>query len=696
MKNLSKSLKWFIVFLVVIVVGSLAASLVQNSFFSVKVDKISFETERGELSGYLYTPRGVDADNPAPTVVLTHGYLNNAEMQEIGAIELSRRGYVVLAFDMYDHGDSVWETPAAFNFFVYAVKDAVDYMYEQDYVLKDADGNGMIGVSGHSMGGFSSSYAVVFDEAAAPALGYRKIAAALPVGSDYRYVYEGAWDIYGTRSAGHISAHYDQFFFDSEFDDDLGITTYPTDTVIYKDFTKDLVGLKFLGRDDEGSATAGTWYNKDGGQRVIFTPDETHPQTTWSIESGKNTVEFFETAFEYQLDLHGLDDLEAYGIKTGSTAQVWWLKEAFTLIALIGLVGMIFPLFSMVSKLPIFNKMYREEAVGEETVELEFENKKNNYMKYFVIAIVALIAAYYLPHFMNRSVDDLATVANAMYYVIGGVAFFTLMMWVGALLKDDNESAISRAKSVTLGAITIAFVALAYRWLLTNTDIITEVTYWSAPSINTIVYWAMASAGLILIVTLSTTPIFTVGKNAENTYGLKTTFVQLLASLFTAIVLAFGLFLVIALVEWIFLTDFRFYTYAIKIFNSHQFVAALRYIPLFFIYYFAAGISIYVNTGKMKNLKGDVLAAFLLAGPVVLFLIYQYFILYNTGVAAFPTFSLSAILSVGLVPTLVIAAIIMRRFSIKTNNIWTGVFFTTIFFTIITLANTVVYLLTIG
>ena len=48
-----------------------------------------YATENGELAGYLYMPRGVDADNPAPAVILTHGYLNNAEMQEIGGIELS-------------------------------------------------------------------------------------------------------------------------------------------------------------------------------------------------------------------------------------------------------------------------------------------------------------------------------------------------------------------------------------------------------------------------------------------------------------------------------------------------------------------------------------------------------------------------------------------------------------------------------
>lgn len=187
LKRFSKPTIWLIALLLVVLVSSLFASLVQNSFFSVKVDKISFETERGEISGYLYVPKGVDSSNPAPAVLLTHGYLNNAEMQEIGAIELSRRGFVVLAFDMYDHGDSTWDTPAEFSFFPFAVYDAVQYMYDQPYVLKAANGDGMIGVSGHSMGGFSSSYAVLFDEGDFAINGYRKIAAALPVGSDFLY-----------------------------------------------------------------------------------------------------------------------------------------------------------------------------------------------------------------------------------------------------------------------------------------------------------------------------------------------------------------------------------------------------------------------------------------------------------------------------------------------------------------------------
>ena len=165
------------------------------------------------------------------------------------------------------------------------------------------------------------------------------------------------------------------------------------------------------------------------------------------------------------------------------------------------------------------------------------------------------------------------------------------------------------------------------------------------------------------------------------------------ASLLTAVVLTLGLSLVVGLMEWIFLTDFRLYAYAIKIFNSQQFVAALRYMPLFFLYYLASAIAIFVDTKGMKAWKADVLAAFLLVGPVLFFLVYQYFVLYNTGVAAFPTFSLSSILLVGIVPTLTVAGIVIRRFSEKTGNIWTSVFFTTAFFTLVALANTAVYLI---
>lgn len=687
-ERLKKPLNWLLVLLVVVLVSSLFATSVQNAFFSVDVDKVSFETDNGELSGYLYVPRDVDADNPAPAVVLTHGYLNNSEMQEIGAIELSRRGYVVLAFDMYDHGDSTWETPAQFNFFVRSVYDAVQYIYDKDYVLKSSNGDGMIGVSGHSMGGFSSTYAVFFDEIDAASNGYRKIAAALPVGSDLRYV--GVPDLttyFGTRSYGTIAAHYDQFFFDNTED--------PVGSVIYKDFVTDPVGLAILGRTEEGTAQAGKYYIHDGGQRVIYTPDETHPQNTWSLETGRNTIEFFEKAFTYQLDLANLDSLESYGVETGSTGQVWWLKEAFTLLGLLALFAMIFPLFTVVTRFPIFTYALKKEEEEEKEVKEEAVSSELRYLKVVIILFATFLGAYFLRVFMDRTAE-LNVVADAMYYLLGAIAFLVVAIWVGALVQKDNVQAIKNAQKVTLYGVALAFIALVYRWFLTNPDLLTEATYWSAPSINSIVYWAVASGGLIYLIVIGTTGLFNIGKEVKNPFGLKASWKQVLASLLVALCLTTVLLFLVALVEWVFLTDFRFYTYAVKIFNAHQFVAALRYMPVFFIYYLAAAMTVYVNTRNMKNWAGDLLAAFLLAGPVVIFLVVQYRTLYSTGVALYPTFSLNAILALGLIPTLSIVGIISRRFSLRTGNVWTAVFFNTIFFTLITLANTAVYLLTIS
>ncbi|MDD3068042.1 MAG: alpha/beta fold hydrolase [Acholeplasmataceae bacterium] len=686
LKRLSKPTIWLLALLLVILVSSLFASLVQNSFFSVKVDKISFETERGEISGYLYVPKGVDSSNPAPAVLLTHGYLNNAEMQEIGAIELSRRGFVVLAFDMYDHGDSTWDTPAAFSFFPFAVYDAVQYMYDQPYVLKAANGDGMIGVSGHSMGGFSSSYAVLLDEGDfAINNGYRKIVAALPQGSDFRYVGAADQSFFGPRSAGIIAAHWDQFFFDN-------VTPGTSGSVRYKDFTKDPVGLSFLGRTTEGTAEAGVWYDLSGGQRVIYTPDETHPQNTWSLETGSNIIEFFTEAFDYQLAQHSLGSLASNGIDSEKTGQVWWLKEAFTMIALVALFALIFPAFALLTKLPIFNKVFAKNEEAETTMVVEKSSSNQMVLKVMIIILATLLGAFYLNIFLDRQDAGMTLLAKTMHYIIGGSFVFIIGAWLISVFKPGEEGA-KFAQKVTLGAGIVIFVALTFRWLLMNPTIITNTNYWSAPSINSISYWSMAAGGLLLLTTFGTAPLFNAGKEVHNPYGLKASWVQVLTSLLTALVLVFGLFLLIAVVEWVFLTDFRFYTYAIKVFNSPQFVAALRYMPLFLVYYFAAGVAVFANTHQMKGWKADILAAFLLVGPVLLFLVYQYFVLYNTGVAPFPGFSLNAILLVGLVPTLSVAGIIIRRFSEKTGNIWTSVFFTSAFFTFVALANTAVYLI---
>ena len=210
----------------IVLVFSIFANMANNSMYSVKVEKVEFKTERGTMTGLLYRPKSCTKDNPCATIVTTHGYLNTKEMQDAPAIELSRRGYVVLAMDMYEHGGSYYKdggissTSETFNFFYYSQWDAVQWVYKKDFVLKSADGTGMIAVSGHSMGGFSSRMATMWDSLAVmadPVNTKQKIVASLPVGADFRYSAGAAThiglDTAMKRTVGTIAAKYDEFFF---------------------------------------------------------------------------------------------------------------------------------------------------------------------------------------------------------------------------------------------------------------------------------------------------------------------------------------------------------------------------------------------------------------------------------------------------------------------------------------------------
>ena len=69
-----------VIALAMVLIGSWLAGLFNSSFYSVSVEKVSFETERGTMSALLYMPKGAGADSQRPVIVTTHGYLNSKEL----------------------------------------------------------------------------------------------------------------------------------------------------------------------------------------------------------------------------------------------------------------------------------------------------------------------------------------------------------------------------------------------------------------------------------------------------------------------------------------------------------------------------------------------------------------------------------------------------------------------------------------
>jgi len=105
MDKKSNNYKWLIISLVLMLGGSLLAGWVQTGAGAAKIREIRFYgSYNGYYSAYLFVPHGVTADNPAPAVLAAHGFNNSKEYMTNTALELARRGYVVLAMDLDNHG----------------------------------------------------------------------------------------------------------------------------------------------------------------------------------------------------------------------------------------------------------------------------------------------------------------------------------------------------------------------------------------------------------------------------------------------------------------------------------------------------------------------------------------------------------------------------------------------------------------
>ncbi|MFQ9901724.1 MAG: alpha/beta hydrolase [Ruthenibacterium sp.] len=134
--------------LVLILFGAALAQWAHTSGGKVQIEDIRFVTEDGGyLRALLYIPQAFPQQRRLPSSC--HGYNNTAEVQDLNCVELSKRGYVVMAIDAYGHGHSKFPDPQingglAADMGTYA---ALQYMKTLPYVDLDR-----IGMTGHSMG----------------------------------------------------------------------------------------------------------------------------------------------------------------------------------------------------------------------------------------------------------------------------------------------------------------------------------------------------------------------------------------------------------------------------------------------------------------------------------------------------------------------------------------------------------------
>ncbi len=368
---------WLCIAVVMMLLSGAVVHFVQTDGGKVAVSELYFETDEGyTMCANLYVPEGTSAENKAPAIVASHGAYNNKEMQDVNFVELSRRGYVVLAIDQPGHGntDFVSNTNG-----VYQGVLAVSRLPYVDV--------SRIGVTGHSMGGMSCNNAVVQDNAADTQL----IAAVVLNSADATYVNttdtslsddaSGEFaNIYGSRDVAIISCVYDEFFHKST--DEAG------NTLSSPYFMESANAQSFLhfGIDPAGQETraADTIYTQevDGEEcmRAIYRPAIIHPWSHFSARSASFTIEFFEEA------LGAPNPIDSH-------SQVWQWKEAFNFIGLIGLAVFIVNFAILMLFTPAFSSLRADEEA--KPAPLDKEGAAWYWISMIIASVFAMVT--YLP-----------------------------------------------------------------------------------------------------------------------------------------------------------------------------------------------------------------------------------------------------------------------------------------------------------
>ncbi|MGA2036584.1 MAG: alpha/beta fold hydrolase, partial [Acidimicrobiales bacterium] len=289
----------------IVLAGGLIANTAQTAGGRIKVEPVRFISYSGPMqTGLLYVPSNATVATPACGVVALHGYINSVDTMDGFAIEMARRGCVVLDANLTGQGDSEppFLGPSDTD---YGGTGALTYINTLPIVR-----HGDVGLIGHSMGGWASVVAADFD----PTL-YRSV--VLESSSVSTPVYE---PVPGTpqfpRNVLVDEAQHSEF------------ATVMWDVPAGKDLPQSTRMQKFFGTSQPivkgkvyGSVAAGTG-------RELIVQGTIHPGITIDPSAVEHAVQWM------QLTLDGVQPMPA-------GHQIWYWDEIGTLLALLG-VGLLF------------------------------------------------------------------------------------------------------------------------------------------------------------------------------------------------------------------------------------------------------------------------------------------------------------------------------------------------------------------
>lgn len=378
---MKKRASWIIMIILIVAatVCMFFADRIQCGAGTVEISDGSIVLEDGTLTYKLYKPKTASAASKAPGVLLLHGYQNDHETCAAYAIELARRGTVVLCLDEYGHGSSTVglekrgyvNQRVSVNFgnedekTFKPVSGTVRYrllmnfsnlsFFNEKYT-KDSAGNSItdsscggsiaydflskldyvdssrLGLSGHSMGTWSS-WSVAADYANTA---IEPKAIVLQCGELFRdSVYDSSRIHFNNVLL--LQAKYDEFSYFRDYERNV------TDALL-----KTPLRLEFLKTTPDKAAWNTTFGNfADGSARRMELLYTNHRLTTHHSDGLKTALQWFDDALDLPVSM-SLNDL------------TYMTKEYLVLGAMLCVLFAMFPLLSILMSTSFFGSAKRD------------------------------------------------------------------------------------------------------------------------------------------------------------------------------------------------------------------------------------------------------------------------------------------------------------------------------------------------
>ena len=378
-----KSLALLLCLLAAIFLCMGTANRIQTDGGNVAVSRGILETELGNLTYKLYVPNSATPEQPAPGVLLLHGYQNDHETCAAYAIELARRGVVVLSLDEYGHGGSevglinrgYVNHRVKVNFGQDSVEDGTfvsvggakrfrlmmnfsNLSFFDEHYTHDANGNAItdsscggvaayaaladldfvdpsrLGLSGHSMGTWSSwSVAAAYAGAVNPeGIDITPKATVLQCGELFRKSAYDADTIY-FNNVMLLQAKYDEFSYFRDYQN------FVNDDLLHSDLRAEFLGC--TNAEAAWDTTFGSF--ADGTARRMELLETNHRLATHDGRGMEAALNWFDSALELDTALSTAD-------------HTYMIKELLVFASMLLAIGAMIPFMELLLSLPFFRK----------------------------------------------------------------------------------------------------------------------------------------------------------------------------------------------------------------------------------------------------------------------------------------------------------------------------------------------------